>query len=574
MVAPCSRPGPDLDYINPRTSPGTNARRILRRAAPWLALAAIAAWLGGGAATWSARNVLMDGYQNEYLHVGNTLDLWAAWEAGDRWQLGYLLGTNYWPPGFYLWPAPLFALGEASYRWMVFANIGHLVLLLWACFRLGEALRDREAGLTAAALVAVYPSIAGNMVRFEPNVALTAWVTVGALALVRSRAFADRRWSLLFALACAAGLMMDRLSLALFLALPAAVVGLGGLRRRGPAEPGARARLVNALLALGLLVALVGWWHWNFALLHRAEILSQVGVGEIDATQAWTEQRSLSTLGTWIFYPAVLLDEQAGLVPGALGMAALAATIAAARRGRLNTVPALVVLSSVGLFTIIQKKQIYYSIPMLGCLAVITAERLRALGGAGRLVAAATILVGVHQVDLQMWGRGLPLPAPVDRWLGAPSLPGAWVDRRYPQARQPRDLPMPVGALAAATCREGSIAAFSDDHTWYEGFLVLGLRERAHGRRVRGLISDPHGTYEWFRTAGTFVYVSTDPAAAWPTVRAMEATLEQHNYTLSELPPVVELIRELSPRWREVGRWPLPHGGVAVVFWNGDEGCS
>jgi hypothetical protein len=53
----------------------------------------------------------------------------------------------------------------------------------------------------------------------------------------------------------------------------------------------------------------------------------------------------------------------------------------------------------------------------------------------------------------------------------------------------------------------------------------------------------------------------------------MEATLEQHNYTLDELPPVVELIREMAPGWRQVGRWPLPHGGAALVFRNPDEGC-
>ena len=71
---------------------------------------------------WTAINTLMDGYQNEYLHVGNALDLWEAWRARDSYNLGYLLSSNYWPPLFYLWPSLLFALFGVSYMAMVLSN--------------------------------------------------------------------------------------------------------------------------------------------------------------------------------------------------------------------------------------------------------------------------------------------------------------------------------------------------------------------------------------------------------------------------------------------------------------------
>ena len=105
-------------------------RRALSPWTFWLALAVALGLAWAQVDLWTAQNGLPDGHQNEFLHVGNALDLWGAWVDRDAWHLRYYLSTNYWPPGFYLWPWPwMMALG-AGHRAMVLANIGHLAVCL------------------------------------------------------------------------------------------------------------------------------------------------------------------------------------------------------------------------------------------------------------------------------------------------------------------------------------------------------------------------------------------------------------------------------------------------------------
>jgi len=514
--------------------------------------------VGWIATVWVGRNGLMDGYQNEYLHVGNALDLWQAWGDRDRHLLSYLLRENYWPPGFYVAPWPVFAVFGAGHLQMVWTNVLHLAVLLYAVYHLGLALRDRATGLVAMGLVVLLPSIVGNALRYEPNVAACAWVSLATLCLVRSRSFADRRWSVAFGLACAVGLLMDRISLALFLGLPTVVeigVALRGADRRR--------RLGHLALATVALVVVSGWWHAEFVQHHLAELTSQGGVGEIDSTGEQTEIRDPWALRTVLYYPAVLLDEQAGLVPGAALLVALVLALPGLRDRR--RIPLLVVLSGLALFTVIQKKQAFYTIPLLGCLVVLGAERLGAARRLGPLLGILVFAAGIHQLGWRLWGQGLPLPEPAASALGDPALPAAWADRRFTQVRPPNRLDLPVDDMLAAL-PEGDLVVFSDDHAWFETYLVLQLRERRPGDRIRGLISDPHGTYEWFRAASAFVVVSGAEREVYPTRATMASALERRDYALADLPPVLDVIADAGGRLDLTASWTLVHGPTLRVF--------
>ncbi|MCB9765324.1 MAG: hypothetical protein H6739_36455 [Alphaproteobacteria bacterium] len=534
--------------------------RALQRSLPWLLGAALLLGLGEETAAWLTRNGLPDGYQNEYLHVGNALDLWGALVDRDGWHLRYYLSTNYWPPGFYVWPWPLFKALGATHRAMVLANLGHLAVLLGAVWGLARPLGGRFAGAAAMLTMAIWPSVFGNLTRYEPNLAALAWVTLGALMLQRSNRFTHRRSALGFGLVCGVGLLMDRLTLGAFLVIPAAVEWGLGLAERGLGPGERRARLLHGLGAVAVVLAVSGWWHVAFVQHHLEEILSQGGVGEIDETGAITE--SHSALGQLLYYPATLLDGQAGLVPGAWALLALAWALPGLRDRR--RVPLTVVLTGTALFTLVAKKQVYYTIPMLGCLAVVAAERLAALGRGRWPVGAVVLLAGVHQHGWRMWRSGLPMPERAAAWVGGPSLPEAWVAPRHPQARPPRDLRLPVDALAASL-PPGEVIVFSEDQTWFEGFLVLQLRER-RGGGVRGVIGDPQGTFEWFNTARGFIYVSADGTPGWPSEARLEALMEQHHYSLEALPPVIETVRSGRDRYHMVAWWPL-EGGGRVSAW-------
>ncbi|MCP4803900.1 MAG: hypothetical protein GY884_00995 [Proteobacteria bacterium] len=510
---------------------------------------------GAEVVAWSDRNGIPDGYQNEFLHIGNALDLWRALVERDSWHLQYHLTTNYWPPGFYVAPWPLFALFGATHRAMVLTNLVHLAVLLAGTYLLGREVRDARTGLVAMGLVALYPSIYGNLVRFEPNVAVAAWVTVGAWLLVRSRGFADRRVAAWFGVACAVGLLMDRVSLGVFLALPAAASWIGGM-----AQGEARRRLIGGLVALAVLAAVAGWWHVEFVQRHLEELVSQGGVGEIDSAGEWTEQREAWSVASFVFYLTALVDSQAGPVLGFVGLAALVAAPWKATRERM--VPLLVVLASVGLFTLVQKKQAYYTIPMLGCVAVLSADLLARLRRLRWPLVVGLVLAGLGVHSERMWDRATPLPrVAVDL-----RLPELYTFPRFPQALPPRGLRLPVDTLAAAL-PPGEVVVFSEDSTWFEGYVVLQLRERRPDVTVRGLTSDPQGVYEWFDTSAAFVHVSTDVRGdAFPTTERMEASLSSHHVDLDALPPVLETLEEQSEAFDEVAWWPLEHGGRVTLL--------
>jgi hypothetical protein len=537
-------------------------RRALSPWTFWLALAAALGLAWAQVDLWTAQNGLPDGHQNEFLHVGNALDLWGAWVDRDAWHLRYYLSTNYWPPGFYLWPWPwMMALG-AGHRAMVLANIGHLAVLLWAAGRGAEALAGRGAALWTMALLSLTPSVYGNLVRFEPNLAVAAWVSVAALWLGRSEALGRGRESVMFGLACGVGMLMDRLSMGIFLA-PAALWVIFA----APRSPGDGARRLRGVgLALLTSLALCGPWLWQFLQLHREELLSQTATGEIDSTGAQTESRAFFSASNLLYYPLSLLDGQAGLALGGLALvafgAALFARSEAPSQRAARQAQTAVILSGVVVFTLIAKKQAFYTIPALGALMALTGAWLSEGRAWRRWLGAAVVIVGLHQQQVRLWGApGFALPAA----LSGPSLPEAWVSPRHPQALPPRGLRLPLDDLAASL-GGGEVITFSEDPVWAEIYLNLQLRERLPGQAVRGVLTDPQGAFEWLGVAEAFVWVSVNEGGDWPGLGRIESALVEQHYQLSELPPVAEAVSEARGHFQLVAWWPLQGGGRVRAY--------
>ena len=501
----------------------------------------------------------MNGSQNELWHVLNAMNLWdaTAWVDKDSTPLGYYLWTNYWPPGFYLFAWPFFAVWGASHQTLVLSNLGHLAILLWAVYRLGCEVRGARAGLMAMCLVLLYPSITGNMVRFEPSVALAAWVSLGALALLKCRGFSELRWSLVFAVVSAAGLMMDRLSYAFFLGIPA-VVELWRALRGGQVQ----VRLKHSAWALGLLILLCGYWHWNFFHMHVSELLEQGGAGNIDSHGNFTEARPVFALRTLLFYPAVLLDDQAGLLPGLLALIGLGAWFF--RPAGKDRVLALVVLSSVVVFTLIQKKQVYYTLPMLGCLAVLSAVWLVDRRRVGLFLFAVVCFGGVHQISLRMLERSAPLPGEMSRILGASFFPTAWVDREYPQARPPLWLDLPTDEILAAL-PPGEILVFSEDPVWTETYAVLHFRERMPVRRVWQVVGNPQRAFENIHSASAMIHISPDTNPGWPRASEIKAALITENPTTADQWALGEAMAQAEHLFRPAERF-VWEGGEALIW--------
>ncbi len=502
-------------FGNPLQSVGSRAWQWASAVVVWALAAVFLVW-------WTHENPLPDGFQNEYLHVGNAYDLWGALRTGDTWHLRWFMYTGYWPWGFYAVPWPSLALLGPSKLALLTGNLAHLGVLLWGTTRLSRTLDAPWA----VALLVVCPGVFGSLVRYEPNLAIIAWTIAGISCLVLSQGLRRRREVVGFGVCLGIGLMVDRLSVGFFL-VPAAlplVLAEGRREWRNLARAGAA--------ALFLTFA----YYREFFLRHTDELLGQAPVGEIDAAGQVTVGGGLIPA---LYYPLTLLDSQAGIFVGLLMLLALVATVFSLirrastedwSRVALDARATLVfaVVPAVLFFTVIAKKQVFYTLPILGPLAL--------LAGTYRRVAPVAVAAG-------LWGIGtLGIGWAEPNRLAGPFLPLAWVAPRHAVAHPPGHDAYPFDDLVAAM--DGvpdAVLVMSEDQRLFEGYLALALRERLPDAQVRGVITDPIGTYELFQEQDVFVWAGP-VGGDWPTEEDIERELLSDHYDIQSLPPVAEAV--------------------------------
>jgi len=489
-------------------------------------------WLLGGAYLiwWVGANPLPDGFQNEYLLVGNAYDLWGALTDGDIWHLRWFMYTGYWPWGLYAVPWPFMAVLGPGHLALVLGNLIHLGVLLVAAKHIGQALGGRYAPL----LVVLCPGVFGSLVRFEPNLAVIAWTGAGLAALVGSRKMESRRHMWAFGAAFGIGLMMDRLSVAFFL-LPALVPLAWRMSKRAT---------LHLCQALGITAILTGAYCREFFIRHSHELFSQVGTGEIDSAGTLTE---VGAMIEWAYYPLTLLDSQAGIV---LGGAMLVAVFT--RRCGAAMILWASMAGGVLFFSLISKHQVFYTLPVLVPLAAFLSAkpRLAIVGIAGGLWSFASV--------------GLDLvPA-------GPRLDETWVSPRHTVARPPIgidiDLAPVLSALASPAGQPPAhVSVLSEDHRLFEGFLLLAVRERWPNTPSRGVVTDPHGTFEMFNEVDALLWVGPKHAR-WPTAQGIEKQLREDNVDPDSMPPAARVVAASKASFIEVGRWSADETQDAVVF--------
>ncbi len=514
----------------------------------WLVLL----WLlsAGWLLWWAGHNPLPDGFQNEYLHIGNAYDLWAALRAFDVWHLRWYMYTGYWPWGFYAVPWPFLAVLGPGRLALLLGNLVHLGVLLVAMRSLGRSL----GAPLAPVLVLLCPGVFGGLVRFEPNLADVAWTAAGLAALVASQGLRSRRHVVLWGASLGLGLMFDRLTVGFFL-VPAVLPLLAGADRRA---------LGNLALGGGLAALLTAAYYREFFLRHTSELLGQAPIGEIDAAGAVTVTGGLFP---WLYYPLSLLDSQAGPVVGALMLWGVAAAARTAWSGwrragwqRGLATPQVVLLAAVlaptTFFTLVAKKQVFYTLPALAPLAVLAATRGRAVWAGVAVGAWTFVALGTGAVP----GRGLVSDV----------LPARWVSPRHTLAEPPSFETWPLDAAIAAlpTAAAGGQAAgaagpgetgpallvLSLDDRLFEGFVALAVREQVPGAQVRGVVTDPNGTYELLADQQALLLVVAD-GGGWPGRGALNRELLADGYDLTQLPPVAEAVSEAGEGFVEVARF-------------------
>lgn len=485
---------------------------------------------------WTIHNPLPDGYQNEYLHVGNAFDLYEAVVSLDWWHVRWYAYTSYWPWGFYAVPlVGLLPFGKGI-EVLILSNLLYLIALIWAMQRLGMAFQRP----TALGLVLFSPAVFGAMTRFEPNFANVALMAVGLLCLIESKEFHHRGWSIGWGVALGMGLMLDRLTLLFFL-LPPVIPIVWRYRN---------SQLVrcNTLWGVGTVCILTIAYYREFFLRHSQELISQAPVGEIDA--AGTLVESVNPV-PWLYYILSLFDNQQGYVIAFLSLLGVGASLRT--RDPMDRTLLWSMLPGVAFFTLVAKKQVYYTFPILVPLSLMAGR----FGRWSWLGVAAGFGLWLQQG----WGV-LPTYVPLN-----PSMPDCIVEPRYLLARPPTAQSYSVEAMVAhIDGQPKEVIVFSEDQGWYEGFVVLQLREHLSGH-IRGVTADPTGIWEFKDQAEYLIWVRpTSSTDVFPQGGRITAELLSDHYTLDELPDLNTAIPAMSAEFILLDTWQSQEDSQISVF--------
>ena len=249
---------------------------------------------------WTSHNPSPDGYQNEYLHVGNSYDLWDALCSGDWWHLRFFMYTGYWPFGFYMLSWPTLFLGRGLF-FLLLGNMWLLAVLIY--------LFQKHKQFAQLFLLLLSPAVFGSLVRYEPNFANVVCMSVGVFALYHG-GLTHRKNAIIWGCALGVGLMVDRLTLLFFL-LPAVLPFLWKASQNV---------WKNFMWGCGCALLLTFAYYREFFLRHSEEIFPQIVRGEINSAGVQEEvENPISAL----YYICTLVDAQAGPVIGVVMLISL-----------------------------------------------------------------------------------------------------------------------------------------------------------------------------------------------------------------------------------------------------------
>jgi hypothetical protein len=314
-------------------------------------------------------------------------------------------------------------------------------------------------------------------------------------------------------------------------------------------------------LAFGCAAALLLTvaYYREFFLRHSEEIFSQASAGEIDAAGDFTEADNPAS---FLFYILSIMDSQAGPFIG-LGMLFALFWLFYKKRphvvinqdgaqakiyGRGISPDDQMLLASmlpaILFFTLIAKKQVFYTIPILVPLAVWLGQlrilsRIAVVGG---FLGWLSIGCGIGEI-------------------GKPWLPMKWTAPRHTLAKEPTfdDFPL-AEAFSDIPHRGGTILVLSQDSRLFEGFLALLLREKFPGRKIRGVALDPEGSVEQFDEVEHFVWVGPKNRE-WPNREEIRKEVEDDHQMIEKDKAIDYHLSVNASVFKGVGSWPILERG-------------
>ena len=340
---------------------------------PLLALFSLICAHIGLARRWISIQELPTGTRDEFFVVAETFDI--AWQLQNVpfSQLAVyplLIAKSYYPPLCRL-PGVAALLSGGDYDTMIMAQWWWVPVLAVGTFIAARTVLSSWSSVAAVTLLLAAPGVHDTFHRYEPNLGSMAMAACVLAAWLYSRDLRNLRASLLAGLFLGMGMLTDRLGVLPFVLVPLAVSVTGSTARR------------ESLKGLGILllaaIAVAGWWYFDFFERFAHELLPQFSGGEISALGSELEDRPPFMLW-WSHYLLLWPDSQLGLVGGCLALIGLVRMTSrrdqpAARSILWWLLPSLV------LFSLIQKRQPFYTLGLLPAACICAALALEELAG-------------------------------------------------------------------------------------------------------------------------------------------------------------------------------------------------
>jgi hypothetical protein len=427
--------------------------------------------------------------------------------------------SSFYPPLVFCLAGAGMLLGLSDAAAAGAAMVGFLGLGIAAVYLLGRALADGTVGVAAALLFGSAPFVVFSTLRFQLDLPLAAMVALALVVLLATDRLTRRPMALVFGVVCGLG-MLTKPTFALYVLVPVIMVLTRGGRRG----------VVNVVLAA--FVATVVSLPWFGPRLFGLQ--AQLGARAFRQAAEAGYPETLSLAGV-TFYPRMLL-QQFGV--GASLLFALGLVVAAWRRQWLmlgTLLGPFVVLS-----LLIQNKNLRFTLPLLGVMAVIAALALTTLPrGVRRGAVIVLVLLGAVQVAAVAGGMPPNVRLP---WLGVwwvPDSPPMRTDWQHAK----------ILALLEQD-RRGAPATVSvvpnDNFFAVSNFRYYAVRDRLDLRFVRAWDDPPLGIdYMILKTGSVGPQWTADKA-----IRVSERLARDP--ALARVFPVI-------------GEFPLPDGSTATV---------
>lgn len=285
--------------------------------------------------------------------------------------------------------------------------LAFLALGMAATFGVARILWGDRAGLLAGFLYGTAPFVVFSLLNFQLDLPLASIVALTLWVVLKTEGFRRPGWSVALGVVVGLGLLTKPTYLVYVLAPIVHQVFAG-------AHPGERRR---RLAWFGVATAIAAF----IALPWYGQRIVGMPFQVVDRSFKQAAEADQAALFSWIwlsFYPRVF-QPQFGLLAGvacAWGLFALWAD----RRARaflwLATLPALIV------FSIIQNRNLRYTLPLLPAAALVATAGVRALPRIGRQVAVVA-LIAVAALQVSMTTFAVPRPPTWDIFLTSIVLP-------------------------------------------------------------------------------------------------------------------------------------------------------